>query len=108
MNEDILELKDSSKLVLAILTTDFCTAGEICATQMILFHQLEVKLSKEINFVKINVDTNPFIEAAWHISRLPTMVLMNNKKIVYKFEGQNLDVDTIVSKLNKFIQKTMI
>lgn len=83
-NENLPQIMSSTTPVVVDFYADWCGP---CKMLSPLFEQLEKKHEGQIVFVKCDADQNTDILQAFHISALPTLMLIKNGQVVEKMTG---------------------
>lgn len=98
---DFNELIKDSKPTLVDFFATWCGP---CKIQGPILEQVKASLGDAVNIIKIDVDRNPELSAAYHIRSVPTLILFVNGEAGWRGYGVH-QADQLEAKLREFIDK---
>lgn len=79
----------------------FATWCGPCKIQGPILEQLKAKLGDEVNIIKIDVDRNQELSAAYRIQSVPTLILFKNGEAKWRAAGVH-QIDQLEAKIAEF------
>jgi thioredoxin 1 len=85
------------RLALIDFYADWCAP---CQTMNPILQQLSRDYSKYISLVKVNVDKSRPVAEKFNVKSIPTLVLLNNNKIIWRKSGlvRKSEIKTVIDK----------
>ena len=93
------EVIDSDKLTIVDFYADWCGP---CRKLAPIVEEIEQELSDKIKFTKINTDENIEVAKEYQVSGLPTLLVINNGKVVERMVGL-MPKSSIITNIEKFL-----
>lgn len=93
------EVIDSNKLTIVDFYADWCGP---CRKLGPIIEEIEQEMDGKIKFTKINTDENIEVAKEYQISGLPTLLVINNGKILERMVGL-MPKSSIITNIEKYL-----
>ncbi len=99
------EFNDIIKSSTPTLVDFFATWCGPCKVQGPILEQVKAKFGDAVNIIKIDVDRNPELSAAYRIQSVPTLIMFKNGEAGWRGYGVH-QADQLKAKIREFIDDT--
>lgn len=93
------EVIDSNKLTIVDFYADWCGP---CRKLGPIIEEIEQEMDGKIKFTKINTDENIEVAKEYQISGLPTLLVVNNGKVLERMVGL-MPKSSIITNIEKYL-----
>ncbi len=97
--ETFSEIINANRLVLVDFFATWCGP---CKMMHPVLEQLKGELGEEIRIIKLDVDKNETVAAAYHIQSVPTLILFRGGEVLWRQSGAVSLVD-LKSRISAFL-----